>query len=98
MIKQRAIKKYDAKSFLLHPIAPHRPHMTTKQSVNDALHSGHHRLPSLQKTVLRFKLAVFIASADLSCYYKRSIIDPLGSLMSASPRRGKFPISIPGSE
>ena len=64
-------------------IAPQRPHMTTKQSINDALHSGHHGLPSLQKTILRFRLAVSIALADLSCYYKRSIIDPLGSLITA---------------
>ena len=28
-------------------IAPHRPHMTTKQSINDALYSGHHGLPSI---------------------------------------------------
>ena len=35
-------------------IAPHQPHRTTKQSINDALHAGHHGLPSLQKTILRF--------------------------------------------
>ena len=64
-------------------IALDRPLMTTKQLINDALHSGHHRLPSLQKTILRLRLAVSIALVDLSCYYKRSIIDPLGSLMSA---------------
>ena len=64
-------------------IAPHRPHMTTKQSINDVLYSGHHGLPSIQKTILSFRLAVSIALADLSCFYKRSIIDPLGSLMSA---------------
>ena len=28
-------------------IAPHRPHMTTKQSINDALYSGHNGLPSI---------------------------------------------------
>ena len=64
-------------------IALHRPNMTIKQSINDSLHSGHHELLSLQKTILRFRLAVSIALANLSCYYKRSIIDPLGSLMSA---------------
>ena len=57
--------------------------MTTKQSINDALYSGHHGLPSIKKTILRFRIAVSIALADLSCYYKRSIIDPLRSLMSA---------------
>ena len=30
-------------------IAPHRPHMTTKQSINDALYLGHYSLPSIQK-------------------------------------------------
>ena len=64
-------------------IAPHRPHMPTKQAINDALYSGHHGLPSIQKTILRFRLALSIALSDLSYYYKRSIIDPLGSLMSA---------------
>ena len=64
-------------------IAPHQPHKVTKQSINDALHAGHHGLPSIQQTILRFRLLVLIALADLSCYYKRSIIDPLGSLMSA---------------
>ena len=37
---------------------------------------------SIQDTILRFRLSVSIALAELSCYYKRSIIDPLGSLMS----------------
>ena len=64
-------------------IAPHQPHKVTKQSINDALHAGHHGLPSIQETILRFRLSVSIALADLSCYYKRSIIDPLGSFMSA---------------
>ena len=64
-------------------IAPHQPHKVTKQSINDALHAGHHGLPSIQETILRFCLSLSIALADLSCYYKRSIIDPLGSLMSA---------------
>ena len=64
-------------------IAPHQPHKVTKQSINDALHAGHHGLPSIQETILRFQLSVSIALAYLSCYYKRSIIDLLGSLMSA---------------
>merc|ERR1712163_46212 len=64
-------------------IAPHQPHKVTKQYINDALHVGHHGLPSIKETILRFRLSVSIALADLSCYYKRSIIDPFGSLMSA---------------
>ena len=35
-------------------IAPHQPHKVTKQSINDALHAGHHGLPSIQQTILRF--------------------------------------------
>ena len=76
-------------------ITPHRPHMTTKQLINDTLHSGHHGLPSLQKTILRFKLSVSIALADLSWYYKRSIIDHLGSLMSAIWLQGEKVSSYP---
>ena len=64
-------------------IAPHQPHKVTKQSINDALHAGHHGLPSIQDTILRFRLSVSIALVDLSCSHKGSIIDPLGSLKSA---------------
>ena len=63
-------------------IAPHQPHKVTKQSINDALDAGHYGLPGIQETILWFQLSVSIALADLSCYYKRSIIDPLASLMS----------------
>ena len=35
-------------------IAPHQPHKVTKQSINDALHAGHHGLPRIQDTILRF--------------------------------------------
>ena len=35
-------------------IAPHQPHKVTKHSINDALHAGHHGLPSIQETILRF--------------------------------------------
>merc|ERR1711867_376640 len=64
-------------------ITPQQPHKVTKLSINDALLAGHHGLPSIQDTILRFRLSVSIVLADLSCYNKRSIIDPLGSLMSA---------------
>merc|ERR1712112_119603 len=64
-------------------IAPHRQHTTTRKSINDALAAGHHGLPSIQKTILRYRLSSSSSLADLSCYYKRSVIDPLGSLMSA---------------
>ena len=65
-------------------VAPHQPHIVTKQSINDALHPGHYGLPSIQGTILRFRLSVSIALADLSCCYRRSVIDPLGSLMIIS--------------
>merc|ERR1712002_233346 len=55
----------------------------TRKSINDSLAAGHHGLPSIQRTILRYKLSVSSSLADLSCYYKRSIIDPLGSLISA---------------
>ena len=35
-------------------IAPHQPHKVTKQSIKDALHAGHHGIPSIQETILRF--------------------------------------------
>ena len=50
-------------------IAPHQPYKVTRQSINDALHAGHHGLPSIQETLLRYQLSVSIALADLSCYY-----------------------------
>lgn len=82
-------------------IAPHRQHTITRQSINDNLSAGHHGLPSLQRTILRYRLSTSLSLADLSCYYKRSIIDPLGSLMSAIWLQGdpnsKFPFLDPKS-
>ena len=82
-------------------IAPHRQHTITRQSINDSLSAGHHGLPSLQRTILRYRLSTSSSLADLSCYYKRSIIDPLGSLMSAIWLQGdpdsKFPFLDPNS-
>merc|ERR1712089_63963 len=80
-------------------IAPHRQHTITRLSINDNLSAGHHGLPSLQRTILRYRLSTRSSLADLSCYYKRSIIDPLGSLMSAIGLQGnpdsKFPFLDP---
>merc|ERR1711895_273719 len=73
----------------------------TRQSINDSLSAGHHGLSSLQRTILRYRLSTSSSLADLSCYYKRSIIDPLGSLMSAIWLQGdpdsKFPFLDPNS-
>ena len=83
-------------------IAPHRQHTITRQSINDSLSAGHHGLPSLQRTILRYRLSTSSSLADLSCYYKRSLIDPLGSLMSAIWLQGtpdsKFPFLDPNSQ
>merc|ERR1711955_38490 len=53
----------------------------------------------LQRTILRYRLSTSSSLADLSCYYKRSLIDPLGSLMSAIWLQGdpnsKFPFLDP---
>ena len=80
-------------------IAPHRQHVSTRKSINDSLAAGHHGLPSIQRTILRYRLSVSSSLADLSCYYKRSIIDPLGSLMSAIWLQGdessKYPFLDP---
>merc|ERR1711895_34528 len=74
----------------------------TRQSINDSLSAGHHGLPSLQRTILRYRLSTSSSLADLSCYYKRSIIDLLGSLMSAIWLQGdpdsKFPFLNPNSQ
>ena len=37
-------------------ITPHQPHKVTKQSINDALHAGHHGLPSIQDQYYFFLL------------------------------------------
>ena len=80
-------------------IAPHRQHVSTRKSINDSLAAGHHGLPSIQRTILRYRLSVSSSLAYLSCYYKRSIIDPLGSLMSAIWLQGdensKYPFLDP---
>ena len=60
-----------------------------------------HGLPSLQRTILTYRLPTSSPLADLSCYYKISLIDPLGSLMSAVWLQGdpdsKFPFLDPNS-
>merc|ERR1711867_247876 len=82
-------------------IAPHRQHTITSSGINDNLSAGHHGLPSLQRTVLRYRLSTSSSLADLSCYYKRSLIDPLGSRMSVIWLQGdpksKFPFLDPKS-
>ena len=70
-------------------VAAHCPHLHTKQSISDALRSGHHGLPSLQKTILRFGLSVSIDLADLNYYYRRPKIDPLRSLTNTTWHQGK---------
>ena len=43
-----------------------------------------HESPSLQRTILTYKLPPSSPSTHLSCYYKISLIHPLGSLMPAA--------------
>ena len=59
-------------------IVPHQPHKVTKQSINDALHAGHHGLPSIQQTILRFRLSVSIALQTSAVTTRDPLINPLG--------------------
>merc|ERR1711895_134028 len=47
-----------------------------------------HGSTSLQRTILTYRLPTSSPLADLSCYYKISLIDPLGSLMPAAWLQG----------
>lgn len=70
-------------------ITAHRPHLRTKQPISNTLRSGHHGLPSLQKTLLSFGLSVSIASADPNYSYRRHKMDPLESLTNTTWHHGK---------
>ena len=47
-----------------------------------------HGSTSLQRTILTYRLPTSSPLAELSCYYKISLIDPLGSLMPAAWLQG----------
>ena len=64
-------------------VSPNRPHVTTRQSINQALHTGLPQLPKLQEVLLKFRFSLSFVIADLVAFYKRNVLDPHGSLMSA---------------
>ena len=64
-------------------VVPNRLEATTCQSINSVLHSGLPQLPKIQEVLLKFGLSLSFAVSDLCAFYKRNILDPAGSLMSA---------------
>ena len=74
-------------------VAPNRPDGTTRQSINSALHSGLPQLPAIQQVLLKYRLSLSLCISDLCAFYKRNILDPAGSLMSAIYLQGN-----PGSK
>ena len=80
-------------------VAPNHPEATTRQSINSALHSGLPQLPKIQEVLLKFRLSLSFAVSDLCAFYKRNILDPAGSLMSAIYLQGnpnsKYPTLDP---
>ena len=64
-------------------VAPNRPNTTTRQTINQALHTGLPQLPKLQEVLLKFRFSLSFVVADLVAFYKRNVLDPHGSLMSA---------------
>ena len=82
-------------------VAPNRENISTRQSINSALHAGLPQLPKLQEILLKFRLALSFVVADLCAFYKRNILDPFGSLLSAIYLQGcensKYPKLDPSS-
>ena len=80
-------------------VAPNRKELTTRQSINSALHSGLPQLPKIQEVLLKYRLSLSLAISDLCAFYKRNILDPAGSLMSAIYLQGnpnsKYPTLDP---
>ena len=64
-------------------VAPNRINKSTRQSINSALHSGLPQLPKVQQILLKYRLSLSLVIADLCAFYKRNVIDPYGSLLSA---------------
>ena len=64
-------------------VAPNRQNKITRQTINQCLHSGLHGLPSIQTVLLRYRFSLTSCLSDLSCYYKKNLLDPFGSLLSA---------------
>ena len=80
-------------------VAPNRQEPTTRQSINSAFHSGLPQLPQIKQVLLKYRLSLSFAISDLCAFYKRNILDPAGSLMSAIYLQGnpnsKYPTLDP---
>ena len=80
-------------------VAPNRPEATRHQPINSALHSGLPQLPKIQEVLLKFRLSLSLAVSDLCAFYKRNILNPPRSLMSAIYLQGnpnsKYPTLDP---
>ena len=74
---------------------PNRIEVTTKQSINSALHSGLPQLPKLQEILIKYRLSLSFCVADLVAFYKRNILDPAGSLLSAIYLQGNAKSKYP---
>ena len=64
-------------------VTPNRINRSTRQSINSAFHSGLPQLPKMQEILCKYRLSLSFTVADLVAFYKRNIIDPFGSLLSA---------------
>ena len=64
-------------------VAPNRVNKNTRQSINSALHAGLPQLPKVQEILLKYRLSLSLVVADLCAFYKRNVMDPHGSLLSA---------------
>ena len=53
----------------------------TQSTVNDLIHTGLHGLSSMQSVILQYRFSLTSCLADLSCFYKRNLLDVRGSLM-----------------
>ena len=74
-------------------VTPNRVNQSTRQSINSAFHSGLPQLPKMQEILYKYRFSLSFAVADLVAFYKRNILDPVGSLLSAIYLQGGFKIS-----
>ena len=64
-------------------VVPNHENLSTRQSINSALHSGLPQLPKLQEIVFKYHFALSLCVADLTAFYKKNILDSYGALLSA---------------
>ena len=81
---------------------PNIVNKVTNSTINDLIHTVLHRHISLQSVILQYRFAITSCLADLSCFYKRNLLDVKGSLMSAiwlqSNPNDKYPFLEPTSK